>query len=114
MHHQLFCLGMVLKLFGRNFDSPLHVDGYHRPLGGDDEGGWKHEKSLIRFFQKTGRVYQLKLRSWYQIDYKLGKSLKNYEEFYPLSTLIYIHTQGAKLLLSSFEIPTLVIKYNLI
>ena len=54
MHHQLFCLGMVLKLFGRNFDSPVHVDGYHRPLGGDDEGGWKHEKSLIRFFSEDG------------------------------------------------------------
>jgi hypothetical protein len=34
--HEKVCLGMVLKLFDRNFDSPLLVHpGYHRPLGGD-------------------------------------------------------------------------------
>jgi len=54
MHHQMLCLGMVLKWFDRNFDSSLRMHGYHRPLG---MCGWKNEKSLICSLV-VGCIYQ--------------------------------------------------------
>jgi len=64
--HEKVCLGMVLKLFDRNFkflklfdrnfDSPLLLHpGYHRPVGWDRSvtGFWKNEK---QFFLSRFRI----------------------------------------------------------